>query len=278
MVLGNGALAHERGGHRRADMLGDRHQFGAGAGRDDAAAGQDDRALRGEQQSCGLGDVGGVAEGAGRGASRVLAAGLDDRGFGLQILRQVDHHGPAAAVEHGVERLVQDGGQLLDAARLPPALHRRLGHAGKIVAVRAVEFLQHAAVRHVGVHAAGDEQLRHRIGERGGEPGQRVGGTRPDGGGDGVDHPQIVQRVHATTIFIGLNQWHSSINDGDGPMTWLWLMVPHGLEGFFRAIGRPRGAGEAASEPFARPDDVIDIERVWGFAAPRGAASEPPAA
>jgi hypothetical protein len=56
-------------------------------------------------------------------------------------------------------------------------------------------------------------------------------------------------------------------------MTWLWLMVPHGLEGFFRAIGRPRSAGEAPPEPFARPADVIDIERIWGFAPPRGDAA-----
>jgi hypothetical protein len=45
----------------------------------------------------------------------------------------------------------------------------------------------------------------------------------------------------------------------------LWVITPPGLEDFFRAIGRPRAAGEAAPPPFARPADVVAIERQMGM-------------
>ena len=58
------------------------------------------------------------------------------------------------------------------------------------------------------------------------------------------------------------------INDGTADISWIWLLVPNGLEDFFAAIGRPRSAGEAAPQPFARPADVLEIERRAGFAPP----------
>jgi hypothetical protein len=43
------------------------------------------------------------------------------------------------------------------------------------------------------------------------------------------------------------------------------VVSPHGLEHFFEAIGRPRHAGEPAPAPFARPADVVAIERSLGL-------------
>jgi hypothetical protein len=45
----------------------------------------------------------------------------------------------------------------------------------------------------------------------------------------------------------------------------MWLITPHGLEDFFKAVGRPRRAGQPAPEPFARPTDVVAIERGLGM-------------
>jgi mannose-6-phosphate isomerase-like protein (cupin superfamily) len=81
---------------------------------------------------------------------------------------------------------------------------------------------------------------------------------------DGVDHPL----VPGTTLFLGKHRRHMLVNDGDEDMQWIWLLVPNGLEDFFREIGRPRGPGEAAPAPFPRPDNVLEIERRTVFAPP----------
>jgi hypothetical protein len=47
-----------------------------------------------------------------------------------------------------------------------------------------------------------------------------------------------------------------------------WVLMPGGLEDFFQAIGRPRRPGEPAPQPFARPDNVLEIERKTVFAPP----------
>ncbi len=49
VVLGEGALAHQRHLHRHLQVLGQRPQLGRGVADDDAAAGQDQRALGGRQ-------------------------------------------------------------------------------------------------------------------------------------------------------------------------------------------------------------------------------------
>ena len=45
----------------------------------------------------------------------------------------------------------------------------------------------------------------------------------------------------------------------------LWVITPPGLEDFFKAIGRPRRAGEPAPPPFARRGDVVAVERAMGM-------------
>ena len=70
------------------------------------------------------------------------------------------------------------------------------------------------------------------------------------------------------TLFIGKKRRHMFINDGTADMQWLWLIAPNGLEDFFREIGRPKKPGEPAPEPFARPDNVLEIEARTAFMPP----------
>lgn len=79
---------------------------------------------------------------------------------------------------------------------------------------------------------------------------------------DGVEHP--VQP--GTTVYVGPWRRHTFINDGDTDLKMFWMLAPGGLEDFFEAIGRPRQPGETAPEPFARPDDVQQIEAGTVFA------------
>ena len=80
---------------------------------------------------------------------------------------------------------------------------------------------------------------------------------------DGENHPM----APGSAFFIGKNRRHMFINEGQEEMTFVWLIVPNGLEDFFRLIGRPRQDGEADPEPFAQPVDVLQIERQTVFAA-----------
>jgi quercetin dioxygenase-like cupin family protein len=73
-----------------------------------------------------------------------------------------------------------------------------------------------------------------------------------------------------TTLFLGRNRRHMFVNDGAGNLEFVWVILPHGLETFFAAIGRPRRPGDPVPEPFARPDDVLRIERDTVFAPPQG--------
>lgn len=73
---------------------------------------------------------------------------------------------------------------------------------------------------------------------------------------EGVAHPMSP----GTTIFLGRNRRHSFINDGAEDLVFVWLIVPNGLETFFRAIGRHKREGEPDPTPFPRPADVLQIE------------------
>jgi quercetin dioxygenase-like cupin family protein len=82
---------------------------------------------------------------------------------------------------------------------------------------------------------------------------------------DGVDYPM----QPGTTVFLGRNRMHMFVNESaEEELTFLWLLLPNGLEDFFQAIGRPRAAGEPAPAPFPRPADVLAIERRTVFAPP----------
>jgi quercetin dioxygenase-like cupin family protein len=69
-----------------------------------------------------------------------------------------------------------------------------------------------------------------------------------------------------TSCFVGYDVRHEIINESDGEeLVMMWVISPAGLEGFFDTIGRPRKPGEDAPEPFARPEDVIAVEREMGM-------------
>lgn len=62
------------------------------------------------------------------------------------------------------------------------------------------------------------------------------------------------------TLFLGKLRTHTFINDGEVDLHWVWFFLPSGLETFFREIGRQRTPGETVPEPFARPENVAEIE------------------
>jgi hypothetical protein len=41
--------------------------------------------------------------------------------------------------------------------------------------------------------------------------------------------------------------------------------MPSGLEDWFKALGRPRKAGDPAPAPFDRPENVSDIQKQMRF-------------
>jgi quercetin dioxygenase-like cupin family protein len=78
---------------------------------------------------------------------------------------------------------------------------------------------------------------------------------------DGRRHPL----VPGTACFLGWDVRHEIVNEGPDDLVMLWVISPPGLEHFFAAIGRPRTPGEPAPAPFARPEDVVAIERAMGM-------------
>jgi len=78
---------------------------------------------------------------------------------------------------------------------------------------------------------------------------------------DGVAHPLSP----GTTCFLGYDVKHEIVNESDEELVMMWVISPPGLEHFFREIGRPRTADQPAPEPFARPTDVIAVERRLGM-------------
>jgi hypothetical protein len=69
-------------------------------------------------------------------------------------------------------------------------------------------------------------------------------------------------------VFVGRDRRHHFLNPHEEPMTFVWVMVPGGLDRYFAEIGRPRRPGEPAPEPFPRPANVAEIEArtVFGWA------------
>jgi quercetin dioxygenase-like cupin family protein len=68
-----------------------------------------------------------------------------------------------------------------------------------------------------------------------------------------------------TACFLGYDVKHEIINESSEDLVMMWVISPAGLEDFFATIGRPRRPGEAAPTPFARPADVVALERAMGM-------------
>ncbi|HYZ62649.1 MAG TPA: cupin domain-containing protein [Acetobacteraceae bacterium] len=78
---------------------------------------------------------------------------------------------------------------------------------------------------------------------------------------DGEDH----RMQPGTVIALPAGVEHMFVNEGEEELRLLWILAPHGLEAFFRQIGRPRQAGEPAPSPFPRPANVLEIEAATVF-------------
>ena len=78
---------------------------------------------------------------------------------------------------------------------------------------------------------------------------------------DGTRH----ELVPGTACFLGYDVKHEIVNDSAEELVMMWVITPHGLEEFFKSIGRPRTPGQRTPEPFARPEDVVAIERALGM-------------
>ena len=82
----------------------------------------------------------------------------------------------------------------------------------------------------------------------------------------GATHPVAPE----TLLMIGRGVQHMVFNNGAAQMRLLWFISPAGLEEWFRAIGRPRQAGEPMPSAFSRPADVAGIQDRLHFVRPRG--------
>lgn len=87
--------------------------------------------------------------------------------------------------------------------------------------------------------------------------------------GRGVARIEGVEQTieKGAAVYVGRNLRHHFLNPHPEPMTFLWIMMPGGLDRFFAEIGRPRTRGEPAPEPFPRPENIAEIERrtVFGW-------------
>ena len=79
----------------------------------------------------------------------------------------------------------------------------------------------------------------------------------------GEEHPMEA----GTSVFLPMGVRHMFINDGPTDLRWVWLILPNGLEDFFRLIGRPRTEGERVPSNFPRPENVLEIEKATVFGA-----------
>jgi mannose-6-phosphate isomerase-like protein (cupin superfamily) len=81
---------------------------------------------------------------------------------------------------------------------------------------------------------------------------------------DGVTH----ELGPGSIVLFGRYAVHTVLNTGDTDLTVFWVFMPPGLEDWYRAIGKPRSAGQEMPAPFARPDDVAEVQRQQRFVVP----------
>lgn len=68
-----------------------------------------------------------------------------------------------------------------------------------------------------------------------------------------------------TMILIARGLQHKVTNTGAGQMRLMWFISPPGLEDWFRALGRPRQAGEPLPPVFERPANIREIQAQQRF-------------
>lgn len=82
---------------------------------------------------------------------------------------------------------------------------------------------------------------------------------------DGIEH----SLSPGACLFLGKSRKHSFVSAGAQPLSFFWMLMPGGLDDFFRQIGRVRQPEDAAPEPFDRPADIerIEANTVFGWTA-----------
>ncbi len=85
-------------------------------------------------------------------------------------------------------------------------------------------------------------------------------------GGALLNGADKVPMAKGTCVFLGRGHTHRFQASEDGPMTFMWLMMPGGLETYFSRIGRKRKPGDQQPPNFPRSTDVpqIEAETVFG--------------
>ena len=86
-----------------------------------------------------------------------------------------------------------------------------------------------------------------------------------------LDGERTAPMQPGTCLFLPRGRLHRFQASEDAAMTFMWLMMPGGLETFFARIGREKQPGETAPAPFPRPADVlrIEAETVFGVVPPK---------
>jgi mannose-6-phosphate isomerase-like protein (cupin superfamily) len=64
------------------------------------------------------------------------------------------------------------------------------------------------------------------------------------------------------TLFFGRNISHTITNTGTGPLTWVWVFNPPGLEHVLSGVGTPRAHGAPRPAIVERPAQVDPVVRV----------------
>jgi quercetin dioxygenase-like cupin family protein len=90
-----------------------------------------------------------------------------------------------------------------------------------------------------------------------------------EGEGSALIDGETHRLAPGSMLMLGRRVLHHIRNEGEGPMKLLWVIFPAGLEDWFKAIGRPRQAGDTAPAPvFERPGNVAEILRQQRFVNP----------
>jgi len=88
-----------------------------------------------------------------------------------------------------------------------------------------------------------------------------------EGTGRGIVDGKTYPLSPGSLIAVGRYVEHIVHNDGPGQMKIFWVFAPPGLEDWFAAIGKPRKPGEPMPAPFARPEDVAEVQKRLKFVA-----------
>ena len=179
-----GAETHQRRGDRKTGELGELAQelTCRRTGIDHAAAGVEQRTLRGRHHVDGLFDLVEIAFDLGPIAAVLEFLRLRISALGeLDVLRDIDHDRPRPSACGDVKSLVERARQIGDGFDQIIIFGARPGDAD------GVAFLERIIADQMRRHLPGDDDERNRVAERIGQAGDGVGRTGPRGDENGTD-------------------------------------------------------------------------------------------